>query len=615
MTKRAKPARRKPANASSARPKGREYWWGPGDPPLDLWPGVTISIATTWSSARRRWESHDGRYFFDAKAADIACNFFPMLLTHHIGEFAGQPFELLDYQKKLLSRPLFGWKRLSDGLRRFRKVFAFLPKGAGKSPWGAGTGIFLARLDGEAAAEVYAVAADRKQGRVVHDHAKIMVLQSEDLHDGCEITKDAIVWTDSHSKYEVLSADAATKHGFRPHGVIFDEFHAQPDRDLYEALKRSMPKRRQPVMIIVTHAGTDDEGVCYEEYELAKRVLRGAVNDESSLPVIFEADPTDDWTDPAVWRRVNPGHGITVKHDGIAAECAEAMAEPRKLNDFLRYQLNRWVNQATAWIPLDWWDACDGSALQDAELSSLTCSAGLDLAEKWDLACFSIVFRHALVDAGTTVELVLETETGEVVTTPTTLNYRISIVPFFWIPENTMREHERLDGVPYSLWVNTGLVTATEGDIIDYNRIYRDITTKILPRFPKLKEGVLGYDPKGATSLITDLRDRGGLRVQEVLQNYKHLSEPAQMFEALVKGRRVAHGGNLVLRDHIGNVAVKKDDAGRIRPTKPKKTSKKRIDGVAATVMAIKVLETVQTVPPVSKYDRPGSGLVTIGGN
>jgi phage terminase large subunit-like protein len=228
---------------------------------------VTIEIPARWVGARSRWESPDGRFYYDKREADRACEFFPEYLTHHIGEFAGRPFELLDYQALLLTRPIFGWKRASDGTRRFRKLFAFLPKGAGKSPWAAGTGLYMMLCDREPAAEVYTLAADRNQARVVHTNAKIMVEDSPDLLEQCEVLRDAIYAPASRSVYQVLSADASTKHGFRPHAAIFDEFHAQPNRDLYEALKKSMVKRRQPLMVIVTHAGNDDEGICYEEYE------------------------------------------------------------------------------------------------------------------------------------------------------------------------------------------------------------------------------------------------------------------------------------------------------------------------------------------------------------
>jgi phage terminase large subunit-like protein len=314
------------------------------------------------------------------------------------------------------------------------------------------------------------------------------------------------------------------------------------------------------------------------------------------LPVIFEMAPTDDWTDPAVWQRVNPGHGTTVKHDGIVQECQEALAEPRKRNDFIRYHGNRWTNQATAWIPVEWWDACQGT-LDDTHLVTLECAAGLDLAQKWDLACFAVVFRE-LLDAPTAVDVVQQELDGSVTTKTVALNYQLFVRPFFWIPENTMRQHEKEDGVPYSYWAQQGLVTPTEGDVIDYTRIYQDITTRIVPRYPRLKEGTIGYDPAFATDLATKLRDVGGLKVLEVLQNYTMLSEPAQIVEALIKGRRVRHDGHRILRWNWENAAIKTDDAGRIRPVKPKHRAK-RIDGAIATLIGQKVL-SIQ--PPAPTY-------------
>jgi phage terminase large subunit-like protein len=582
--------------SSSARPPRRPVdWWGVGAPPHELWPGVSLTFVPTWSAARSRWETDEGRFYFDVAAADRAVEFFPLYLTHHIGEYDGQAFVLREDQAKLLTRPIFGWLRAEDGFRRFRKVFAFCVKGYGKSPWGAGTGIYLARCDHEPAAEVYAVAADRTNARTVHDNAKIMIEGSPDLFEGCEILKDSIVWAATHAVYKVISGEASANHGFRPHGVIFDEMHAQKNRDLFEALWKSMVKRRQPLMVIITHAGNDDEGICYEEYDLAKRVLQGQVPGiETILPVIFEMTPDDDFSDPVVWRRINPGHGTTVKHDAIVAECEEAKAEPRKRNDFLRFHGNRWTNQATAWIPIDWWDACQGP-LDDAELVALECAAGLDLAQKWDLACFAVVFRKYL-ETAVPLEVIAEEPTGVLVKKTIALNYQLFVRPFFWIPENTMRQHARDDGVPYPLWAEQGLVTATDGDIIDYTRIYTDITTKILPRYPRLKQGTIGYDPAFATDLSTKLRDLAGIPILEVLQNYKMLSEPSQIVEALIKGKRVRHDGHRVLRWNWENAAIKTDDAGRIRPVKPKLASK-RVDGAVAMIIADKALS--MQAPPV----------------
>lgn len=562
-------------------------WWGDGPSPLERWPGTTIEIPAVWVAARARWESPDGKFYYDVEAAARAVDFFPVFLKHHIGEFAGRPFELLDYQKDLLTRPIFGWKRAADGNRRFRKLFAFLPKGAGKSPWGAGTGLYLTLCDQEPAAEVYAVAADREQGRVVHTNAKIMIEESPDLAEMCEVLKDAIYCAASRSTLKVLSSDASTKHGFRPHAVIFDEFHAQPNRDLYEALKKSMVKRRQPLMVIVTHSGHNDEGICYEEYELAKRVISGSMPDDTVLPVIFEADASDDWTDPAIWRKANPGHGITVKTEAIASECEEAKAEPRKLNDFLRFHLNRWVNQATAWIPVDAWDRCAERGIESDEvLRTLPVFAGLDLAQKFDLAALVLGFPVPIEGPAQDVRLVeVPDEFGALPTERTvSLNFEINLVPFFWLPEATLQERVKQDRVPYDQWAKDGLLRVTEGNVIDYDVILRDITGEITRRFPNLKGALFGYDPAFATDLAGKLQG-AGYQMVEILQNYKHMSEPAMIMEALIRAQRVRHDGHRILRWNWENVAIKTDDAGRIRPVKPKKAAK-RIDGVVASLMA-----------------------------
>jgi len=565
--------------------------------------GVSLDFRPSWSSTRDRWETHGGRYYYDPTKAERAARFFPLFLSHHIGPFAGRAFELRGDQEWLIVRPLFGWRRAVDGLRRFRKLFAFCPKGWGKSPLGAGLGIYLARLDGEAAAEVYAIAADREQARIVHDGAKIMIAAAPELREGCAILKDAIVWPTLHARYVVIASDAATKHGFRPHGVIFDELHAIRNRDLYEAFRKSLAKRDQPLLIIISHAGTDDEGICYEEYELAKRVLQGSADLETTLPVIFEKQPDDDWQDPAVWRRVNPGHGTTVRHDEIVEESREAAAEPRKRNDFLRYHLNVWTNQATAWIPIEWWDRCK-TTIDDAELKTLDVAAGLDLSQKWDLAAFVLVFKRprVLEPTETPLDVVGEDDaTGAIVKKSIELNYDLIVRPYFWIPEDSIRQHAQEDGIPYDVYRDLGLLTATEGSVIDYSRIYRDITTTIVERYPRLKEGTIAYDPAFATDLATKLRDLAGLSIVEVLQNYKMLSEACQIVEALIKGRRVLHDGQRVLRWCWENVAVKTDDAGRIRPVKPRNPAK-RIDGAVALIMGQKALTLAPRAPEYSIY-------------
>jgi phage terminase large subunit-like protein len=591
------------SSGASGRGHG-PWWWGAGAPPTELWPGVSIDFDVRWSSRGARWETPNGRYFFDAEAADRACGFFPDMLRHHIGEFAGQPFALMEYQAKLLTRPIFGWKRTSDGMRRIRKLFAFIPKGGGKSPWSAGTMIYMVRCDGEAAAEGYALANDRTQARTVHENCKIMVEESPHLFDGAAILKDSIYWSDSRSTLQVLSSEASSAHGKRPHVLSFDELHGfvgDRDRELFEALAKSLGKRRQPLLIIITHAGTDDEGLCFEEYEYAQAVLGGTLPDETHLPVIFEAKSGEDWTSNDVLRRVHPGYGITVKADALATDLIAATAEPRKQNDYKRYYLNIWTNQASAWIPVEWWDACKDPMPSDEELSTAACAVGIDMAQKIDLASVVALFRLPLKEAtpAATIETTAEAEDGALVKTVHTLNYRIAILPAFWLPEDTLKDRVKQDGIRYDIYKDDGLLNVTEGPIIDFDKMVRYIKhpdkrtapRDLATRFPLINQAEIGYDPAFATELAVQLRDRCGYteRTIEIPQNYKHLSEACQVFEALVKAGRVIHGGHRLLRWNLENVAIKTDDAGRIRPVKPRKATK-RIDGIVATIIALAVL-------------------------
>lgn len=558
-------------------------WWGQGPPPAERWPGVTIPI-----------DDCGGKYRFDATLAERVCAFFPRFCSHSKGAFAGQKFTPLDYQTQLILRPLFGWVRAADGLRRFQKAYIEIPKKNGKTQLIAGLALYMLLGDNEPGSEVYVAAADRSQASILFAAAQAMVESNPYLAKRCVVYRNRIVRADDPTAFfQVLSAEAATKHGPNIHCLIIDELHAQPDRDLFETLTRGVIARRQPLILLITTAGDDDESICFEEYDYARKVLSGTIEDERHLPVIFEAKPEDDWTAPATWARVNPGLGETIPADAIEGFALQAMNEPRKLNDFLRYHLNRWVNQATAWLPLDWYDACDDLMPADEILAALPCAAGLDLAQKWDLACFEVMFRERL-SASIAADVVSTEGNDQPVKRSIELNYRVIAVPFFWIPEDTMKEHEEKDGIPYTEWAKRGLVIPTPGITIDYTRIYRDITEQILPRFPRLKQGYIGYDPAFATDIATNLRDRAGLKVAEVLQNFSHMSEPAHIFEALIKAKRVVHGGNRVLRNHVENVMVKQDDAGRIRPVRPKRAGKtKHIDGVVAALMALKMVATV----------------------
>ena len=565
-------------------------WWGVGAPPTERWPGVTISI-----------DECGGKYRFDAKAADRVCDFFPRFCSHSKGQFAGQKFDLLEYQIQLILRPLFGWVKADDGLRRFQKAYIEIPKKNGKTQLIAGLALYMLLADNEPGAEVYVAAADRDQARILFAAAKAMVEAHPQLKKRCVVYRNQIVRSDDPTAFfQVLSSEAATKHGPNIHCLIIDELHAQPDRELYETLTRGVVARRQPLIIEITTAGDDDESICFEEYEYAKRLLSGAGVDERFLPVIFDTRDEDDWQDPAVWERVNPGLGTTIQRSTFEGLATEAKNEPRKRNDFLRFHLNKWTNQATAWIPVEWWDACATPMPSDEELRAYQVSIGIDMAQKIDLASVAAVFRLPLPDAqAMEIETRVEELGGAIKAQTHLLNYQIAILPMFWLPAVTLRDRVQGDNVRYDIYRDQGLLRVTDGAIIDFDAMLRyikhpdgrTVPEDLATRFPLVNEAEIGYDPAFATELAVQLRDRCGYaeKTFEVLQNYKHLSEACQVFEALVRAKRVIHGGNRLLRWNLENVAIKTDDAGRIRPVKPKRATK-RIDGIVAAIIALSLL-------------------------
>ena len=574
-------------------------WWGEGLPPWERWPGTSLHL-----------DDAGGRYWFDEEAADRACDFFPTYLRHVKGEFAGKPFELLPWQRDLIVRPLFGWKR-EDGSRRFRKAFLEVGKKNGKSGLASGVGLLLAFADEELGAEVYAAAADRDQARIVFGDAAVMARENPRfLRDaGLTVLRNAIVQNATNSTFKAVSSEVGTKHGFNVHGLIFDEFHTQRTRDLYDTLYKGTSARRQPLIFIITTAGDDRESICYEEYEYAKKVRDGVIEDEQYLPVIFETEPDADWTDEATWHASNPSLGVTKSLEYMQAECAAAQAEPRKRNSFLRLELNIWTESRTVWIAPETWETCRREE-PATDLAKLQCCAGLDLSASADLTALVLAFRRR--DEARPVET-LDVETKEGAAPPVqhrlVLDYEVELVPFFFLPRDVLRERVRQDRVPYDVWAREGWLRVTEGSVVDYAEVYRVILEEIRPRFAGLAQ--VGYDPWNATHLASSLV-AAGVQMVEVRQGYASLSGPSKLFETLVRSGRLRHDANPVMRWCVANCEVASDPAGNIKPVKPGGHAQgtRRIDGVVAAVMA---LSRLMVLP-----DRPASpyayrGVRTVG--
>lgn len=492
---------------------------------------------------------------YNKAAADYAVRFIECL-AHTKGTWAGKPFELIDWQERII-RDLFGVLK-PNGYRQFNTAYIEIPKKNGKSELAAAVALLLTCGDGEERAEVYGCAADRQQAAIVFDVAADMVRMCPALNKRVKIltSQKRIVYVPTNSFYQVLSAEAYSKHGFNIHGVVFDELHTQPNRKLFDVMtKGSGDARMQPLYFLITTAGTDTNSICYEQHQKAQDILEGRKIDKTFYPVIYGAPDDADWTSPEVWKNSNPSLGETIGMDKVEAACESAKQNPGEENAFRQLRLNQWVKQTVRWMPMHKWDACKVD-FDESLLEGRVCYGGLDLSSTTDITAFVLVFP------------------------PTDEDDHYYILPYFWLPEETLDLRVRHDHVPYDLWQRQGFLMTTEGNVVHYGFI-ENFIDELGTRFNIRK---IAFDRWGAVQMSQNLEGLGFTLVQ-FGQGYRDMSPPTKELMKLTLEQKIAHNGHPVLRWNMDNIFIKRDPAGNIKPDKEKSTEK--IDGTVATIMAL----------------------------
>ena len=500
-----------------------------------------------------RFKAKDSVY--DKNAADFAVAFIEAL-CHTKGTWAGKPFELIDWQEQIV-RDIFGTKK-PNNYRQFNTAYIEIPKKQGKSELAAAIALLLCCGDGEERAEVYGCAADRQQATIVFDLAADMVRMCSALNKRVKIlaSQKRMIYLPTNSFYQVLSAEAYSKHGFNIHGVVFDELHTQPNRKLFDVMtKGSGDARMQPLFFLITTAGTDTNSICYETHQKAKDILEGRKHDATFYPVIFGAEESEDWTDPETWKKANPSLGITVGIDKVKDACESARQNPGEENSFRQLRLNQWVKQAVRWMPMEKWDLCAYPVHEDM-LKGRVCYAGLDLSSTTDITAFVLVFP------------------------PMDEDDKFYILPYFWVPEETLDLRVKRDHVPYDVWEKQGFIKTTEGNVVHYGYIEQFIE-KLGERF-NIRE--IAYDRWGAVQMVQNLEGLG-FTVVPFGQGFASMSPPTKELMKLTLEGKIAHGGHPVLRWMMDNIFIRTDPAGNIKADKAKSTEK--IDGAIATIMGL----------------------------
>jgi len=507
-------------------------------------------------------------HFSQAKASHTI-NFIEQL-TLTTGEWKGEKFKLLDWQKKIIS-DVFGTVK-DDGYRQYNTVYIEVPKKQGKTELAAAVAIYCLFADNEKGAQVYCAAADKDQAGLVYGAAAQMIRSAPALSKRCKVNDSRKrVWLlNDNAFFQCLSSESNTKHGLNVSAVIVDELHAHPDRKLYEVLtKGSGDARRQPLFFIITTAGIDRNSVCWELHEKARGIINGTIEDPTFYPVIYgppddEAGTDWDWTSEENWFKVNPSLGHTIQVDKVRDAFREAQRKVEEENTFKQLRLNIWVKQSMRWIRLPAWDECKGIVNLD-DLKGKQCYSGLDLSNSLDITALAHVFP---------------------------LDGKYKILMRFWIPSDTAIEKEKHDHVPYARWIREGWIQTTPGNLIDYEFIRKQINDD--RAMFDIQE--LTHDPWNATKLTTELQDDGFVESEKdkteghpllikYSQNIASMSPASKGFNDAVMGGLLEHGGNPVLRSHVDNTVIYIDANANIKPNKAKATG--RIDGVIATIMAL----------------------------
>lgn len=502
-------------------------------------------------------------YRFDEAAGARCCRFLE-LLPHIKGQWARPEYvdgrlryaklKLEDWQVFIVMN-VIGWLHTVTNLRRFRRLYEEVARKNAKSTLAAGLLLFLLVADAEPGAQVYSAATTGDQARLVFDDARHMALREPEFiaRFGVTVGMHDITVPITASSAKPLNAEGSTLDGLNIHAAIVDELHAHKTRAVYDVLDTATGARSQPLIVMITTAGSDRAGICYEQRDYTVKVLEGTIADESWFGVIFTLDEGDLWHDPAVWRKANPNFGVSVLEEDMQAACRKAMAMPSAQGNFLTKRMNVWVNADSAWMDMQAWDRCADRTLTLDRIKHLPCWPALDLASKVDVAAKVYVARDDAAD-------------------------RYYLIPRFWLPERAVEQGRNSQ---YDGWRRAGHLQVTDGEVIDFDQI-EDSLRADARLLADLRE--VPFDPWQATQLAGHMLDEQ-LPMVELRQTVQNMSEPMKQLEALVLQGKLVHDGNPMMTWMISNVVCHRDAKDNIYPRKEREANK--IDGPVAAIMGI----------------------------
>ena len=491
-----------------------------------------------------------GKYVFDEAKASRPIAFIEKFCRHSKGEWAGKPVTLELFQKAFI-QALFGFLDAQTGLRRYREAFFLVGRKNGKSTLLAGLALYMLIADGEGGAEVYSTATKYAQARLLFDECHNMIKQSPALSKHIRKRKSDLYYIPTMSKLQPLSRNSDSLDGLNASFVIMDELHGVKDRNLYEVMRQSQSARREPLLVMITTAGTVRECIFDDMYNHACEVADGIISDETFLPVLYELDKRDEWTDPDAWAKANPSLGAIKKLDDLQIKVQRAKQNPVELSGVLCKEFNIRETVKTAWLSFD---AINNTDTFDLEaFRGAYCIGGVDLSITTDLTCASLLFMRRGEDT----------------------KY---IRQMYWLPADRLQERVRQDKIPYDKWFERGLLRLCSGNSINY----ADVTAWFVETVQQyeLFPAWVYYDSYSARYFVEEMQMQGFTMIR-CIQGAKTLSLPMQMLGADLQAHKVNYNNNPILKWCLTNTGIQTDRNGNIVPIK-NQSPRQRIDGTAA---------------------------------
>lgn len=495
-------------------------------------------------------EHPKGKYVFDLSKANKPIRFIEQFCKHSKGEWAGKPVKLELFQKAYISA-LFGFIDKETGLRKYKETLFMVARKNGKSTMLAGIALYMLIADNEPGAEVYSTATKKDQAKIVFDETLNMINQSPELRRYLKKRKTDLYFPLTMAKFQPLGKNSDTLDGLNAHCVIMDELHSVKDRNLYEVMKQSQSARRQPITVMITTAGTVRECIFDDIYSFACGLIDGTMQDETFLPIIYELDNRDEWTDPIAWQKANPGLGSIKKLNDITEKVERAKQNPRDLVGVLCKDFNIRETNSSAWLSFD--DINNEDTFDLERFRGKYAIGGADLSITTDLTCATL--------------LLMDPETEQ--------RY---ITQMYWLPEDNFQEHIQTDKIPYDIWEKRGLLRLCKGNSISY----RDVTDWFLEMVNQygITPAWIYYDSYSAKYWVEEMESYG-FNMVRCIQGARTLSLPMQMMGADLQAKKINYNNNPILKWCLTNTGVQTDRNGNIVPIKSQ-GAKQRIDGAAS---------------------------------